>query len=124
MAYVKTTWHIGDVITAEKLNNIENGLGALQPLIVTKTEISAEQAEQPKKKISQYQLDKTFEEIYDALIAGKYVPILMTTGDIEVECDHAYLANLVNDIFQISTTNGVTYFATSATGTLTTVTPE
>ena len=26
MAYEKTTWATGDVVTAEKLNNIENGI--------------------------------------------------------------------------------------------------
>lgn len=29
MSYIKTTWETGDVITAEKLNNIENELEAL-----------------------------------------------------------------------------------------------
>lgn len=29
MSYIKTTWKTGDVITAEKLNNIENELEAL-----------------------------------------------------------------------------------------------
>lgn len=31
MAYVKTTWQTGDVITAEKLNNMEGGIEAVSP---------------------------------------------------------------------------------------------
>ena len=29
MSYTKTTWATGDVITAEKLNNIEDGVAAI-----------------------------------------------------------------------------------------------
>lgn len=35
MAYNKTTWANGDVITADKLNNIEDGISNLKKLIVT-----------------------------------------------------------------------------------------
>ena len=31
MAYVKTTWQTGDVITADKLNNMEGGIEAVSP---------------------------------------------------------------------------------------------
>lgn len=34
MAYVKTTWQTGDVITAEKLNNMEGGIEDLQPILL------------------------------------------------------------------------------------------
>lgn len=35
MAYNKTTWQTGDVITAEKLNNMEGGIEAAYPLVLT-----------------------------------------------------------------------------------------
>lgn len=35
MAYVKTTWNDGDIITKEKLNNLENGVEEVS----TKSEI-------------------------------------------------------------------------------------
>lgn len=35
MAYTKTTWQTGDIITAEKLNNMEDGIGSV--LIVQMT---------------------------------------------------------------------------------------
>lgn len=34
MAYVKTVWETGDVITAEKLNNMEGGIEAQDPIIL------------------------------------------------------------------------------------------
>lgn len=34
MAYVKTVWETGDVITAEKLNNAEGGIEAHDPIII------------------------------------------------------------------------------------------
>ena len=35
MAYIPTEWETGDVITAEKLNNMEQGIANLQPVQVT-----------------------------------------------------------------------------------------
>lgn len=45
MAYVKTTWQTGDVITAEKLNHVEGGIEDAQGLLVTGawSEVSGEQ---------------------------------------------------------------------------------
>lgn len=37
MAYVKTVWQTGDVITAAKLNNAENGIEAASPYILDLT---------------------------------------------------------------------------------------
>lgn len=37
MSYVKTVWETGDVITAAKLNNLENGVESSAPMIVTFT---------------------------------------------------------------------------------------
>lgn len=41
MAYVKTTWATGDVITAEKLNNMEDGIEAAQLPSVTEDDIGS-----------------------------------------------------------------------------------
>ena len=42
MAYTKTIWASGDVISAEKLNNLENGVEAVSAKdVVTYTEFSA-----------------------------------------------------------------------------------
>ena len=41
MAYVKTNWTIGDTITAQKLNNLENGLEAVDGRTEDITEVVA-----------------------------------------------------------------------------------
>lgn len=56
MAYTPTNWQCGDVVTAEKLNKLENGLadccgGGAEPLVVN---------------VNGGALDKTWQEIHDA----------------------------------------------------------
>ena len=63
MSYTKTTWQNGDIITAEKLNNIENGI-SIEPVYVNMT--YDEQAEQ-------YVSDKTFGEV--RLAYENHIPI-------------------------------------------------
>lgn len=63
MTYNKTTWVDGDVITAEKLNNIESGIeasGGNQPLIVNIT----------MDESYNYSADKTYVEIKEAIDNG------------------------------------------------------
>ena len=73
MSYNKTTWANGDVITAEKLNNIESGVEeANSPLVVNFTWDSEEQVGRT---------DKTFGEIRTALENGRLVGIKNMTDD-------------------------------------------
>lgn len=69
MAYVKTTWETGDVITAAKLNNMEGGIEAASDaaFYVTFT-VDGETAT----------ADKTMAEIEAAISAGKAVFCKMT----------------------------------------------
>lgn len=60
MAYVKTTWATGDVITAEKLNNAENQIENLTPYIIT-----------PTASAGTITLNLTWQEIKDLLDAGQ-----------------------------------------------------
>lgn len=52
MSYTPTTWHGGDVLSAEAMNKIENGIAASEALEV---QINSDGS-----------LDKTWQEIYDA----------------------------------------------------------
>ncbi len=62
MAYTPTTWNTGDDVTATKLNKLENGVAnAGSVLICNATYSDSEQ---------NYILDKTAQEIYDALLSG------------------------------------------------------
>lgn len=59
MGYVKNTWQSGDVVTAAKLNHIEDGIAnaAISIRLTTEDEVF-------------YTADKTWKEIYDAMAAG------------------------------------------------------
>ena len=56
MSYTPTTWATGDVITAEKLNNMESGIENAGVMIATITEDSGS-----------YTCDKTYEEIKEVI---------------------------------------------------------
>lgn len=61
MAYTPTNWKKGDVVTSEKLNNIESATGAFY------VNFDYDQSSQT------WSVDKTLAEIGDALDAGKVV---------------------------------------------------
>lgn len=77
MAYVKTTWETGDVITAEKLNNMESGIETAdgQSFIL---HVEYDETE------TYLVLDKTWTEIATALGSGKRV-VLANAGDAYVQ---------------------------------------
>lgn len=65
MAYEPTNWENGDVITAEKLNKIENGIVNGSGMFVV--HITADQ------KYSQFISDVSYQDIEDALDADKFI---------------------------------------------------
>jgi len=67
MAYVRQAWKTGDIITAEKLNNIEDGIVTNKNFIIKST-ISYDDGT--------IVLDKTFEEIVVAVRNNGLVPII------------------------------------------------
>lgn len=69
MAYNKTTWQNGDTITAEKLNNMENGIADSPIFTVTITGSD-----------NNYTSDKTYNEIEQAFLAGKLVRAVLGTS--------------------------------------------
>lgn len=75
MTYVKTDWETGDIITAEKLNNIENGV-ANAGVILT-CELALTQDEQGYYTGT---LNKTWNQINTAFTNGSYVNIYLKNG--------------------------------------------
>ena len=73
MSYTKTTWKTGDVITAEKLNNIENELEALDDRVFI-VNIDAEDNSGTITATA----DKTRQEMSAAVEAGKPIIIRLT----------------------------------------------
>ena len=57
MSYTKTTWQDGDVITADRLNNMENGIANAAPMVIVNGTYNN----------GEIILDKTWQEIYDAI---------------------------------------------------------
>ena len=108
MNYNKTTWQTDDVITAEKLNKLENGIVNNGALIVNCTE------QQDESLI----LDKTWQEIWDAYYSGRNVIIYDEDGlglynliyihasqdDYSLYITGSYGLGLIE--FQTSTANG------------------
>lgn len=75
MSYTPTEWATGDVITADKLNNMEQGIvGGQELFIIHATGLAGYGNSQ-----TQPTLDKTYEEITSAYNAGK---ILAVIGDV------------------------------------------
>ena len=77
MSYEPTVWQSGDIVTAEKLNKLENGVagsggGAGSGVMIVDVEFGEpeEEGDQPPST-----LNKTWQEIYDAMAAG--VPVFM-----------------------------------------------
>ena len=62
MSYNKTTWQTGDIVTAEKLNKLEDGVADASEVFIIGLQEDAPTT-----------LDTTWKEIHDALISGKLV---------------------------------------------------
>lgn len=80
MSYTPTTWNTGDTITATAMNKIEQGVAnAGSVLICTATSNGSNQV-----------LDKTVQEIYDALLSGTPAYIKFQYGVLGSD----YISNL------------------------------
>lgn len=126
MSYEKNTWSNGDIITAEKLNNIENGVAEAQP-----------QFEIIKVKTwGDYKPSHSYEELLR--IANDGIPFIISNGYITYACSNISLDDDVVDIngynftlngasmgvnyywWQVHSDDTVTYTTRSATFTGTT----
>ena len=71
MSYEPTVWKSGDIVTSAKLNKLEQGVAAGGSGVgFLKVSIDTEGT-----------LDKTWQEIYDALSAGYFVSLIGTMGN-------------------------------------------
>lgn len=73
MSYEKQTWQTGDIITAEKLNHMEEG-------ITGGTLIIGGFSRDNERNIVGV-ADKTWQEIHDALVAGKECIVVLHDGN-------------------------------------------
>ena len=79
MAYEKQTWNTGDIITAEKLNHMEDGINgntdSASGLVLHITQVGN----------TEMRLDKTYSEILSAMLSGTYVVLVAGNGAEIVE---------------------------------------
>ena len=74
MSYTPTEWQTGDIVTAEKLNKIENGIAGVSSIGGGVFIVGVEKSSPPVGNTgSIYTLNKTWKEIYDAFEGGQIV---------------------------------------------------
>jgi len=116
MSYEPTTWKTGDVITANKLNKIKQGIAAIGDTpVVTDHPIMVVPISTDVSNIST--LGNTWQEIHDAYVAGKFI-ILAAPGNscILNAYSNEYNGNYVVEGTDIDTGGISQFIATSANG--------
>lgn len=68
MAYEPTNWKTGDVVTSEKLNKLENGVANGGGFLKVASSLDDQERVET--------MDKTWQEIHDALVNGEYVVLV------------------------------------------------
>lgn len=85
-SYTPTTWNTGDTISASSLNKIENGIANAGGALICGTSYAN----------NDYTLDKTVQEIYDALLSGTPVYIKFQYGTLGTNYESKlYLAPVI-----------------------------
>lgn len=103
MAYTKNTWNTGDIVSSQKLNHMEDGVAAAYEVMVINDTDGT--------------LDKTWQEIYDAMAQGK---LCVVRADLR-KPGEGISANLASQVYinegkyAVGDGNNM-YFASSATG--------
>ena len=85
MTYTPTTWDTGDVITAQKMNNIEAGIQEASGCLVCDFGYNS--------ALDENCLNKTVQEIYDAFVAGTPVYVRSIYGTLGPSGTGTYSAN-------------------------------
>ena len=96
MAYTPTTWTTGDTITASAMNKIENGIAGAGSVLVCNASFSS--------TANNYVLDKTVQEIYNALLGGTPAYIKFQYGVLGTDfASDLFLAPIIK-IYSYNTT--------------------
>lgn len=91
MAYDPTNWKSGDVVTAAKLNKLEQGVANGGVLVVGATIDSDKMV-----------LDKTWQEIYDALQGGVFISMPTQPGATQKDIIIAKSAGIEDEYYFVS----------------------
>ena len=139
MAYTPNNWKDGDVITAEKMNKLEQGIVKVGNDVDNLTPLVGHLVYDDSSS-NICRIDLTFKDIYDAVFAGRNIYILlMDSDDYETYQDFYYELysiagysishydeNTITYIVTIYNANGATIslYSTSETGQLTSEQPS
>ena len=107
MSYTKQTWQAGDEITSAKLNHMEDGINDA----VNNNDSGGYLALHDINNT----LDKTWKEIHDAFIEGKYVCVVMLRNSNEISHVHLSEISFDGEEYKIET-NYKTYTTNSENG--------
>jgi len=73
MAYNRTNWSSNDLITAEKLNNLENGVANLNTFYITATTTTVTPSRGADENITRTTLSASYDDIVEAINNNKIV---------------------------------------------------
>ena len=108
MSYTPTTWATGDTITAAGLNKIEQGIAGAGSALICSCSYDDD--------LGEYALDKTLQEIYDALLGGTPVYVRYQYGILGTDYSGSiYLAPIIK-IYHYDYTNMVRVCAAKMDG--------
>lgn len=111
MTYQKTNWAMGDTITAEKLNNMENGIENANSsgggaLIVHPTGSGAgKNSKGGIESVDIAGIDKSYNELKAALDESKTVMLLVPYLEDGLNCTGIFYLSWLNDEYFASFTN-------------------
>ena len=118
MSYISTNWKTGDIVTSEKLNHMEDGIANSESVMII-TVVTEDPAQSAKNllraKINDKFLDKTWQQIFDALNTGK-VCVIKNGDETYVEIDFVTTAGERDGSYIVMSNKDVTYEASSADG--------
>lgn len=84
MSYTPTEWVTGDIITAEKLNKIENGIASVGGMLIVTV------SEKPDSETIMI-LDKTWQQIHDAVLSTGAMAIYR-----EIQDNRTYILSFIS----------------------------
>ncbi len=83
MAYTKNTWNTGDIVSSQKLNHMEDGIADAGGIMVINNTDNT--------------LDKTWQEVYDAISQGSLV--MLQDRDTTSPEEYGILTYFVTQVF-------------------------
>ena len=101
MSYTPTEWKTGDIVSSQRLNKLEEGVeGAYEVMVINNNDNT---------------LDKTWQEIYDA-IGAVALCVVQETDTIRKAIDIVSSVSSTGNEYIVTTVMGNEYKASSSTG--------